>query len=262
MPQRITPELCEMLKKHHPIWFNTQFNHPNEITKDSERACAMLADAGIPLGNQSVLLRDINDCIHVMKKLVHELVKIRVRPYYIYQCDLSIGLEHFRTTGKPVFHIRRSYRTDGTDVELPRLEQFKQHGFKVVAGTPGAEIVDELKPKPDEYIIIKSRWSGFFKTSLDLLLIRLGIKTVVLTGVQTPNCVRTTAYDAISYDLDTIVVSDCSAALTSEIHQYNLFRRTKFNHNVSNRLHANYGVGNQIKSPKIGQLGSLIDIYV
>jgi len=98
MPQRITPDLCEMLKQYHPIWFNTHFNHPNEITEDSERACGMLADAGIPLGNQSVLLRGVNDCIHVMKKLVQELVRIRVRPYYIYQCDLSVGLGHFRTS--------------------------------------------------------------------------------------------------------------------------------------------------------------------
>jgi len=97
MPQRITPELCEMIKKYHPIWFNTHFNHSNEITEDSKRACEMLADAGIPLGNQSVLLKGVNDCIHVMKKLVQDLVKIRVRPYYIYQCDLSVGLEHFRT---------------------------------------------------------------------------------------------------------------------------------------------------------------------
>lgn len=98
MPQRITPELVSMLKKYHPIWLNTHFNHPNEITPESKRACEMLADAGIPLGNQSVLLRGVNDCVHVMKDLVHELVKIRVRPYYIYQCDLSMGLEHFRTT--------------------------------------------------------------------------------------------------------------------------------------------------------------------
>jgi len=97
-PFRITPELCEMLKKYHPIWFNTHFNHPNEITEESTKACEMLANAGIPLGNQSVLLRGINDCIHVMKKLVQDLVKIRVRPYYIYQCDLSIGLGHFRTS--------------------------------------------------------------------------------------------------------------------------------------------------------------------
>ena len=97
LPQRITPALCDMLKKYHPIWLNTHFNHPNEITAESAAACARLADAGIPLGNQSVLLAGVNDCVHVMKKLVNELVKIRVRPYYIYQCDLSMGLEHFRT---------------------------------------------------------------------------------------------------------------------------------------------------------------------
>lgn len=97
MPQRITPELVNMLKKYQPIWLNTHFNHPNEITEESKKACTMLADAGIPLGNQSVLLRGVNDCVHIMTELVHELVKIRVRPYYIYQCDLSMGLEHFRT---------------------------------------------------------------------------------------------------------------------------------------------------------------------
>jgi lysine 2,3-aminomutase len=96
-PQRITPELCDMLKKYHPVWINTHFNHPNEVTAESKRACEMLANAGVPLGNQSVLLRGVNDCVHVMKNLVHELVKMRVRPYYIYQCDLSMGLEHFRT---------------------------------------------------------------------------------------------------------------------------------------------------------------------
>ena len=98
MPQRITPELCAMLKKYHPVWLNTHFNHPKEVTEESKRACAMLADAGVPLGNQSVLLAGVNDCVFTMKKLVHELVKMRVRPYYIYQCDLSMGLEHFRTT--------------------------------------------------------------------------------------------------------------------------------------------------------------------
>lgn len=96
-PQRITPELCNMLHKYHPIWLNTHFNHSNEITPEAAAACARLADAGVPLGNQSVLLAGINDCVHIMKKLVNDLVKIRVRPYYIYQCDLSMGLEHFRT---------------------------------------------------------------------------------------------------------------------------------------------------------------------
>ena len=97
MPQRITPALVEMLKKYHPIWINTHFNHPNEITDESKKACEMLANVGIPLGNQTVLLRGVNDCLHVMKKLMHQLVKIRVRPYYIYQCDLSMGIKHFRT---------------------------------------------------------------------------------------------------------------------------------------------------------------------
>ena len=96
-PQRITPELCSMLAKYHPIWLNTHFNHPAEVTEESKRACEMLANAGIPLGNQSVLMRGINDCVHIQKELVHKLVMMRVRPYYLYQCDLSMGLEHFRT---------------------------------------------------------------------------------------------------------------------------------------------------------------------
>lgn len=96
-PQRITDDLCNMLKKYHPIWLNTHFNHPDEITPEATEACRKLADAGIPLGNQSVLLRGVNDSVATMKKLVHDLVRIRVRPYYIYQCDLSLGIEHFRT---------------------------------------------------------------------------------------------------------------------------------------------------------------------
>jgi lysine 2,3-aminomutase len=97
MPQRITDELVGMLKKYHPIWLNTHFNHPDEITSESKRAIDKLADAGIPLGNQSVLLAGVNDCVHVMKKLVTKLAQIRVRPYYLYQCDLSMGIQHFRT---------------------------------------------------------------------------------------------------------------------------------------------------------------------
>ena len=96
-PQRITDDLVNMLKKYHPIWLNMHFNHSAEITPESEEACRKMADAGIPLGNQSVLLRGVNDCPHIMRELVQGLVKIRVRPYYIYQCDLSLGIEHFRT---------------------------------------------------------------------------------------------------------------------------------------------------------------------
>ncbi|MCF6459492.1 lysine 2,3-aminomutase [Clostridium sp. Cult3] len=97
MPMRITDDLVNMLKKYHPIWLNTHFNHPKEITETSKEAARKMADGGIPLGNQSVLLRGVNDCPHIMKDLVQKLVMMRIRPYYIYQCDLSMGIEHFRT---------------------------------------------------------------------------------------------------------------------------------------------------------------------
>ncbi|MFZ0390639.1 MAG: lysine 2,3-aminomutase [Calditrichia bacterium] len=97
LPYRITDKLVNMLKKHHPVWVNTHFNHPREITASSKEALKKLADAGIPLGNQSVLLAGVNDCPRVIKALVHKLVANRVRPYYLYQCDLSEGLAHFRT---------------------------------------------------------------------------------------------------------------------------------------------------------------------
>ncbi|MFA6341455.1 MAG: lysine 2,3-aminomutase [Fibrobacteraceae bacterium] len=97
LPYRITDNLVNILKKHHPIWINTHFNHPRELTASARKALAKLADAGIPLGNQSVLLADVNDCPRIMKELVQRLVANRVRPYYLYQCDLSEGLSHFRT---------------------------------------------------------------------------------------------------------------------------------------------------------------------
>ncbi|MDU9048654.1 MAG: lysine 2,3-aminomutase [Candidatus Electrothrix sp. Rat3] len=97
LPYRITDELVSMLKKHHPVWINTHFNHPRELTESARTALAKLADAGIPLGNQSVLLSGVNDCPRIMRTLVHKLVANRVRPYYLYQCDLSEGLSHFRT---------------------------------------------------------------------------------------------------------------------------------------------------------------------
>lgn len=97
LPQRVTKELCDMLKRYHPIYVNVHFNHPKEITPASREACARLADAGIPLGNQAVLLKGVNDCPELIKKLMQELLAIRVRPYYIYQCDMSKGIQHFRT---------------------------------------------------------------------------------------------------------------------------------------------------------------------
>ena len=97
MPQRINDELCDMLSEFHPLWLNIHVNHPNEITPEVSRACDKLARAGIPLGNQTVLLAGVNDCVHTQRELVQRLVENRVRPYYLYQCDLVEGAGHFRT---------------------------------------------------------------------------------------------------------------------------------------------------------------------
>ncbi len=97
LPQRVTPDLCDTLQKYHPLWLNIHVNHPNEITRELADACDCLSRAGIPLGNQSVLLAGVNDCVHIQRKLVQDLVRIRVRPYYLYQCDLVDGAGHFRT---------------------------------------------------------------------------------------------------------------------------------------------------------------------
>ncbi|MBP7356388.1 MAG: lysine 2,3-aminomutase [Longilinea sp.] len=97
MPQRVTPELCDTLQKYHPLWMNIHVNHPNEITAELAEATDRLTRAGIPLGNQSVLLAGVNDCVHIQRRLVQDLVRIRVRPYYLYQCDLVEGAGHFRT---------------------------------------------------------------------------------------------------------------------------------------------------------------------
>lgn len=98
MPQRVDAEFCEMVSKYHPFWMNIHVNHPDEITPELYEACDRLSRAGVPLGNQTVLMAGINDSIHIQRQLVHELVMMRVRPYYLYQCDLVRGAGHFRTS--------------------------------------------------------------------------------------------------------------------------------------------------------------------
>ncbi len=119
LPMRIDEELVNMLKKYHPIFINTHFNHPKEITEESKKACEMLANAGIPLGNQTVLLRRVNDDAMIMKKLMQKLLAIRVRPYYIYQCDLSQGIEHFRTKVSKGIEIIEMLRGHTTGMAVP-----------------------------------------------------------------------------------------------------------------------------------------------
>ncbi|EPR43476.1 lysine-2,3-aminomutase [Desulfovibrio sp. X2] len=119
LPYRITDELVAVLRKHHPLWLNTHFNHPRELTPTSRAALARLADAGIPLGNQSVLLAGVNDCPRLIKTLNHKLVKNRVRPYYLYQCDLSEGLTHFRTPVSKGIEIMESLRGHTSGFAVP-----------------------------------------------------------------------------------------------------------------------------------------------
>ena len=121
LPQRITPELCEMLKKHHPLFISIHSNHPKELTSEVRDGLARLADAGIPLGNQSVLLRGINDSPEVQKALVHKLLMCRARPYYLYQCDLITGSSHIRTSVVEGVDIIEKLRGHTTGYAVPQF---------------------------------------------------------------------------------------------------------------------------------------------
>lgn len=119
LPQRITPQLVRMLRKYHPIWMSIHYTHPDECTPEAYRAAQMLADAGIPLGSQTVLLKDVNDNVETMKSLVHNLLKMRVRPYYLYQCDLVSGTSHFRTSVEKGMEIIRGLRGHTSGYGVP-----------------------------------------------------------------------------------------------------------------------------------------------
>jgi lysine 2,3-aminomutase len=120
LPQRITPELCELFRKHGPIWMSIHVNHPKECTRELKDACERLAFAGVPLGNQSVLLRGVNDDADVMKALVHRLLRMRVRPYYLYQMDLITGGSHFKVDVRKGIEIIRSLRGHTTGYAVPQ----------------------------------------------------------------------------------------------------------------------------------------------
>jgi len=121
LPERITPELCAILKKYHPLYINTHFNHPDELTPAAVQALGMLADAGIPLGCQTVLLKGVNDDTAVMKKLMQKLLAARVRPYYIYMCDQVAGAEHFRTTVEKGLEIIKALRGWTSGLAVPHF---------------------------------------------------------------------------------------------------------------------------------------------
>lgn len=136
-------------------------------------------------------------------------------------CALSAA----RRKGIPVFFVKRIYRADGSDVELTRYEGWKSGGSGMTPASHsaiGADVPEELKPQPGDYTIIKPRWSAFFGTELDLVLRRLGVRTVILTGTTTPNCVRTTCYDANALDYNVVIIEDCCSSQTEEIQRANI----------------------------------------
>ena len=121
LPERITPELCAILKKHHPLFINTHFNHPDELTPAAVKGLGMLADAGVPLGCQTVLLKGVNDDPDTMKVLMQRLLAARVRPYYIYMCDQVAGAEHFRTTVEKGLEIVKALRGWTSGLAVPHF---------------------------------------------------------------------------------------------------------------------------------------------
>ena len=135
------------------------------------------------------------------------------------------AVESAREKGIPVFFVKRIYRADGSDVELTRYAAWKAGGRACAPASTGpnsAQAPEALRPRPGDYTIIKPRWSAFFQTELDLILRRLDIRTVILAGTTTPNCVRTTCYDAIALEYNTVVLTDCCSSQTEEIQRVNL----------------------------------------
>lgn len=140
LPERITPDLSDMLKRYHPVYVNTHFNHPKEINSASRAAAALLADAGIPLGNQTVLLKGVNDDPEVMKELMRGLLSMRIRPYYLHQMDLVKGTSHFRTPVRSGLQIMESLRGHVSGLAVPYYVIDLPEGKGKVPLLPGQEI--------------------------------------------------------------------------------------------------------------------------
>ena len=155
MPMRVTDELTELLKRFHPLWLNIHVNHPNEITAELAAACDKLAGVGIPLGNQSVLLAGVNDCVHIQRKLVQDLVRIRVRPYYLYQCDLVEGAGHFRTPVAKGIEIMEGLRGHTSGFAVPTYVVDAPAGGGKVPVMP-----DYLISQSDHKIVLRN-YEGF-----------------------------------------------------------------------------------------------------
>lgn len=158
--------------------------------------------------------------IDMQNDFVREGAPLRVRDAESIVGTIQQVLGIFRRNHLPVFHILRIHRRDGSDVEIFRREIFRKTPF-AVEGTDGAQVIGELEPAPGEYLIRKTRMSAFLQTELDLMMRTLSIDTVFITGIQTPNCIRTTVFDAFALNYRTFLVEDAVAAQNEEIHRSN-----------------------------------------
>ncbi|GAW91507.1 glutamate 2,3-aminomutase [Calderihabitans maritimus] len=154
MPMRVTPELCAVLEKHHPVYVNTHFNHPKEITPEVAKACDRLTKAGVPIGNQAVLLRGINNDPHVMKKLNHELLKVRIRPYYIFHAKPVKGTTHFITRVEEGIQIMEHLRGYTSGLAIPTYLINAPHGYGKTPMLP-----EYLVSSGPDYVTIRT-WEG------------------------------------------------------------------------------------------------------
>ncbi len=152
LPQRITPKLCEIVKKYHPIYMNLHFNHPDELTPEVIDACGRLADAGVPLGAQTVLLKGVNDDPEIMKRLMHKLLLARVKPYYLYQADLTKGTNHFRTTVETGLEIIRALQGHTSGMAVPHFVIDAPGGGGKIPMLPG----DYLVHMDDEGVVLNN----------------------------------------------------------------------------------------------------------
>jgi len=158
MPMRVTDELCDMLAQFHPLWLNIHVNHPNEITAELAQACDKLSRAGIPLGNQSVLLAGINDCVNIQRKLVQDLVRIRVRPYYLYICDLVEGVGHFRTPVAKGIEIIEGLRGHTSGFAVPTFVVDAPGGGGKIPVMPNYQI------SSSDHKVVLRNYEGFIST--------------------------------------------------------------------------------------------------
>lgn len=175
LPQRITKELCDILKQYNPLYISIHFNHYKEITDEVAKACSMLADSGIPLGSQTVLLKGINDKPQTVMKLMHELLKIRVRPYYLYQCDLAPGTEHFRTSVSAGIRIIQSLRGFTTGYAIPT--------YVIDAPNGGGKV-----PINPDYVISRTRKETIIKNYENKVFVypENGTRIVTSTKIENP----------------------------------------------------------------------------